>query len=271
MSVKTIKIQDGRYVRVDAEQLKHTDSSKEILNKPNVTQYEQVTDRDRVNIQYVKEGYQTTSMNDWFRRAYLMDRPVSQEQIDVWDSVKQYNERVHGLTDTYIYYEDSQVYNIHYIGEQTGRYRDKAAKLYRNEYTRTGKLRKHKVLTPNVWDDTNNICTGYAYLNRDRDLLSGTMNVLDHFFSTKFNTDLTSKSDVDFTEFERVMSNPTLVDELVEKRANELGISESQLKSVVMDTYNYTGINEYSITRTHILMLLSSLLGLDYSFFNWKE
>lgn len=271
MSLKTIKIQDGRYVRVDSEQLKYSDSSKEITNKPNVTQYEQVTDRDRVNIQYVKEGYQTTSMNDWFRRAYLNDRPVSQEQIDVWDSVKQYNERVHGLTDTYIYYEDSQVYNIHYIGEQTGRYRDKAAKLYRNEYTRTGKLRKHKVLTPNVWDDGDNICTGYAYLNRDRDLLSGTMNVMDHFFSTKFNTDLTGKTDVDFTELMRVMDNPTLVDELVEKRASELGISESQLKSTVMHAYNYAGINEDSIRRTHFLMVLASLLGLDYSFFNWKE
>ena len=64
MSLKTIKIQDGRYVRVDSEQLKYSDASKEITNKPNVTQYEQVTDRDRVNIQYVKEGYQTTSMND---------------------------------------------------------------------------------------------------------------------------------------------------------------------------------------------------------------
>lgn len=268
MSVKTIKIQDGRYVRVDSEQLKYSDDIKEITNKPNVTQYEQVSDRDRINIQYVKEGYQTTSMNEWFRSSYLRD--LSQEQRDVWNTIKQYNERVHGLSNTYTYYEDSQVYNIHYIGEQTGRYRDKAAKLYRNEYTRTGKLRKHKVLTPNVWDDTNNVCTGYAYLNRDRDLLAGTMNVLDHFFSTNFNTDLMSKSDVDFTELVRVMSNPALVDELVEQRANELGIGESQLKPVVMHTYNRANIDEDHISRTHFLMLLASLLGLDYSFFNWK-
>lgn len=179
------------------------------------------------------------------------------EYAEVWGAVKEFNQRKYNV-DSYIIVEYSVMTTIK-VKENRHNLDPGSVVFNVTEYSKTGVRKEHTVPLPNVYSE-GRICEGGAIsIPGNRTFIEQASYLNNSFFNTSFNGDLSTFDEEDWTMNYTQLDFPS---EMIEQRAEELGVETLYIRELLDDIVNRT-----RRANAERYLKAASIMDIDYSFF----